>query len=242
MSLVHPLSKILCRQYSVLRSYIRHIKQYDIAFWDTHWNISKETTLSNDIHNNRSAEMIRAVDFDISLQSSLDEFSEETFDKLEEGANPEIANEILSFEDLVLTFLLELRELKKASDVSCEFVARSISSLLEATNMEQKIEVDRLLKEFNAESSQEISEYLQQNLSLFVSLQKAFEKFFNQKTLNSFVAKQPFFVTTGELKLNTEEVSKDHSFLYVSIQLNFFCRKRMFKSMFLHLVKLKMMG
>ena len=55
--------------------------------------------------------------------------------------------------------------------------------------MEQKIEVDRLLKEFNAESSQEISEHLQQNLSSFVSLQKAFEKFFNQKTLNSFVAK-----------------------------------------------------
>ena len=59
--------------------------------------------------------------------------------------------------------------------------------------MEQKIEVDRLLKEFNAESSQEISEHVQQNLSSFVSLQKACEKFFNQKTLNSVVAKQPFF-------------------------------------------------
>ena len=94
----------------------------------------------------------------------------------------------------------DLRELKKASGVSCEFVARSIRSLLEATNMEQKIEVDRLLKEFNAESSQEISEYLQQNLSLFVSLQKAFEKFFNQKTLNSFVAKAAFFVTASEIK------------------------------------------
>ena len=69
-------------------SYIRHIKQYDIAFWDTHWNISKETTLSNDIHNNSTAEMIPAVDFDTGLQSSLDEFSEETFDKLEEEANP----------------------------------------------------------------------------------------------------------------------------------------------------------
>ena len=142
MSLVHPLSKILCsvngcqRQYSVLRSYIRHIKQYDIAFWDTHWNISKETTLSNDIYNNSSAEMIPAVDFDSGLQSSLDEFSEETFDKLEDGANG----------DLVLTFLLELRDLKKASGVSYEFVARSISSLLEATNMEQKIEIDRLFK------------------------------------------------------------------------------------------------
>ena len=137
--------------------------------------------------------MIPAVDFDTGLQSSLDEFSEETFDKLEERANPEIANEILSFEDLVLTFLLELRELKKASGVSCEFVARSISSLFEATNMEQKVEVDRLLQELNAESSQEISEHLQQNLSSFVSLQKAFEKFFNQKALNSFVPKQPFF-------------------------------------------------
>ena len=46
--------------------------------------------------------------------------------------------------------------------------------------MEQKIEVDRRFKEFNAESSQEISEFLQQNLSSFVSLQKAFDKFFNQ--------------------------------------------------------------
>ena len=195
MSLVHPLSKILCsingcqRQYSVLRSYVRHINQQHIAFWDAHLNISKEITLSNGIHNNSSAEMIPAVDFDISLQSSLDEFSEETFDKLEEGANPEIVTETLSFEDLVLTFLLELRELKKASDVSCEFVARSISSLLEATNMEQKIEVDRLLKELNAESS---CEHLQKNLSSFVSLQKAFDKFFNQKT-ESFVAKRPFF-------------------------------------------------
>ena len=117
-------------------SYIRHIKQYDIAFWDTHWNISKENTLSNDIYNNSSAEMIPAVDFDSGLQSSLDEFSEETFDKLEDGANG----------DLVLTFLLELRDLKKASGVSYEFVARRISSLLEATNMEQKIEIDRLFK------------------------------------------------------------------------------------------------
>ena len=74
-------------------------------------------------------------------------------------------------------------------------LGRSIRSLLEATDIEQKIEVDRLLKEFNAKSSQEISESedLQQNLSSFVSLQKAFEKFFNQKALNSFVPKQPFF-------------------------------------------------
>ena len=97
-------------------------------------------------------------------------FQKKTFDKLEEGANPEIVNETLSCEDLVLTFVLELRELKKASGVSCEFVATSVSSLLEATNMEQKIEVDRLFKEFNAESSREISEHLQQNLFSFVSL------------------------------------------------------------------------
>ena len=83
--------------------------------------------------------------------------------------------------------------------------------------MEQKIELDRLLKEFNAESPQEISEHLQQNLSSFVPLQKAFEKFFNQKTMNSFVAEQPFFVNTSEIKLNTEEISKDHTFQYVSI-------------------------
>ena len=137
--------------------------------------------------------MIPAVDFDSSLQSNLYKFSEETFDKLDEEANPEIVTETLSFEDLVLAILLVLRELKKASGFSCEFVARSISSLSEVTNMEQKIEVDRLLKEFNAESSQEISEHVQQNLSSFVSLQKACEKFFNQKTLNSVVAKQPFF-------------------------------------------------
>ena len=97
-------------------------------------------------------------------------FQKKTFDKLEEGADPEIVNETLSCEDLVLTFVLELRELKKASGVSCEFVARSVSSLLEATNMEQKIEVDRLFKEFNAESSREKSEHLQQNLFSFVSL------------------------------------------------------------------------
>ena len=106
------------RQHTVLRSYIRHIKQQHIAFWDTHWNISKETTLSNDIHNNSSAEMIQAVEPNSSLQSSLDEFSEETFDKLKEGANPEIiVTETLSLEDLILTFILELRELKKASGV-----------------------------------------------------------------------------------------------------------------------------
>ena len=151
MFLVHPLSKILCsingcqRQYSVLRSYIRHIKQQHIGFWDAHWNISKETTLSNDIHNKSSIE-IQAVDFDSSLQNSLNEFSEETFDELEVGADQEIVTETLSFEDLVLTFLLGLRELKKAPGASCEFVTRSTSSLLEATNMEQKIELDRLLK------------------------------------------------------------------------------------------------
>ena len=63
-------------------------------------------------------------------------------------------------------------------------LSRSISSFLEPTNIEQKIEEDRLLKEFNVESSLKISEneHLQQNLSLFVSLQKAFEKLFDQKT------------------------------------------------------------
>ena len=154
--------------------------------------------------------MIPAVDFDYSLQGSLHEFLEETFDKLEEGFNTEIVTETLSFEDLVLTFLQELKELKKASGVSCELLAKSIRTLLEATNIEEKIEVDRLLKEFNAESSQEIREHLQQIPSSFVSFQKAFEKFFNQKTLNSFVAKQPLFLTTSEIKLNIEEVSKKH--------------------------------
>ena len=99
---------------------------------------------------------VPAFGFDSSLESSVDEFSEETFDKLKEGADPEIVTEALSFKDLVLTFLLELRELRKSSSVSCEFVARSISSLSEATNMEKEIEVHILLKEFNAESSQEI--------------------------------------------------------------------------------------
>ena len=61
------------------------------------------------------------------------------------------------------------------------------------------------------------SEHLQQNLSLFVPLQKTFAKLFNQKTLNSFTAKRHFFVTTNEIKLNTEEISKDHTFQYVSI-------------------------
>ena len=121
MSLVHPLSKVLCsvngcqRQYSVLRSYISHIKQKRTTFLDTHWNISKETTFSNAIHNNSSVEMIPAVGFDSSLHGSLDEFLEETFDELEEGANPEIVTETLTFEDLILGFLLELRELFYAS-------------------------------------------------------------------------------------------------------------------------------
>ena len=41
----YPLSKILCsingcqRQYSVLHSHIRQIKQQHFRFWDTHWNI-----------------------------------------------------------------------------------------------------------------------------------------------------------------------------------------------------------
>ena len=125
MSLVHPLSKVLrsingCqRQY--LCSYIKYFKQQHIAFWDIHWDISKETTLSDGIHNISTAGMISSVDFESSLQCSLDEFSEEAFDNLEEGANPEIVTETLSFEDLVLTFLLELREVKKASGVLCEF-------------------------------------------------------------------------------------------------------------------------
>ena len=45
--------------------------------------------------------MIPVVDFDSGPQSSLDEFSEETFDKLEDGAKPEIVTETLSFKDLI---------------------------------------------------------------------------------------------------------------------------------------------
>ena len=50
-----------------------------------------------------------------------------------------------------------------------------------------------------------------------MSLKKAFEKFFKQKTLNNFVAKQPFFVTSSESKPNAEEISKGHTFQYASI-------------------------
>ena len=57
-----------------------------------------------------------------------------------------------------------------------------------------------------------MSEHLQQNLSSFVSLRKVFQNFFNRKTL-----KAALFLTTSEIKLNTEEVPKDHTFLYVSI-------------------------
>ena len=35
--------------------------------------------------------------------------------------------------------------------------------------------------------------------------------------LNSFVAKQPIFLIASEVKLNTEEHFKDHTFQYVSI-------------------------
>ena len=62
--------------------------------------------------------MIPAVDFDSSLQSSVNKFSEETFDKLEEEAKPETVTETLSFEDLLLTFFLKLRELKQSPGVS----------------------------------------------------------------------------------------------------------------------------
>ena len=49
--------------------------------------------------------MIQAVEPNSSLQSSLDEFSEETFDKLKEGANPEIiVTETLSLEDFNFNF------------------------------------------------------------------------------------------------------------------------------------------
>ena len=44
--------------------------------------------------------MLQAAGFDSSLQRSLDEFSEETFDDLEGGANWEIVTEILAFNDL----------------------------------------------------------------------------------------------------------------------------------------------
>ena len=49
--------------------------------------------------------------------------------------------------------------------------------------MAQKIEVDILLKVFNVVSPQEKSQHLQ-NISSFVSLQKAFEKIFNQDFLS----------------------------------------------------------
>ena len=68
--------------------------------------------------------MLQTVDFNSSLQCSLHEFSVETFDELEERANREIVTKTLSFEDLVLTFLLEVQKVKKESRVSCKFVAR----------------------------------------------------------------------------------------------------------------------
>ena len=59
--------------------------------------------------------MIPAVDFDSSLQSSLDQFSEETFDMLEEGSNPEIVTETLSFEDLSsFNFSSRAKEVEKS--------------------------------------------------------------------------------------------------------------------------------
>ena len=61
--------------------------------------------------------------------------------------------------------------------------------------MAQKIEVDILLKVFNVVSPQEKSQHLQ-NISSFVSLQKAFEKIFNQDFY--LVEKQLSFVIRKE--------------------------------------------
>ena len=79
--------------------------------------------------------------------------------------------------------------------------------------MAQKIEVDILLKVFNVVSPQEKSQHLQ-NISSFVSLQKAFEKF-SIKT-SYLVEKHLSFVIRKEIKL-TDGISEDHTFQYVSI-------------------------
>ena len=62
--------------------------------------------------------------------------------------------------------------------------------------MAQKIEVDILLKVFNVVSPQEKSQHLQ-NISSFVSLQKALEKIFNQDFY--LVEKQLSFVIRKEI-------------------------------------------
>ena len=57
--------------------------------------------------------MLQKINFDCSFQSSLDQFSEETFDELEDGVNRYFVSKTLSFKGLILTFLLELMEVKK---------------------------------------------------------------------------------------------------------------------------------
>ena len=57
--------------------------------------------------------MLQTVNFDCSFQSSLDEFSEETFDGLEDGVNRYSVSKAFSVKDVVLTFLPELMAVKK---------------------------------------------------------------------------------------------------------------------------------
>ena len=121
----------------------------------------------------------------------------------------------IDYDTLVATFLLELREIKKALGVACEFVAQRFVSLLGTQNAsDSKIFLDILLS--NGVGSEHVENHL--NISGEKPLLKAFEQFQFQTTLNSYVSQQAFFVSPIEINAGfNEELQRNESFQYVPL-------------------------
>ena len=128
-TLNHPGSEILCnvnsckRKYVVARSYIRHLKKHHFWFYEKHWcssssiNPSSDTPIITDnILLDLSSNTLDSCALLNSSGSVVQSVSDIDYHDCEE--NLPAVEKTIDYDTLVATFLLELREIKKASGVA----------------------------------------------------------------------------------------------------------------------------
>ena len=119
----------------------------------------------------------------------------------------------VDYEDIVRLFLLELREVKRASGIACEFVAQRMSSILEAQILKENERWKKRLLSLGL-TMDKVEDLLARKNPLL----EALKKYQFQTTLNSHISSYPEFVAPVEVNAGyDEETQRNESFQYIPI-------------------------
>ena len=135
----HPGSTIICNvnsctcSYKAVNSYVRHVKQKHSSFYEKYW-----CTRAN-VQADVCSESLDSIDVPVESDDENDNNDgdiERLIQNNEENTFQHKLNPC-DYDNLVRIFLLELREVKRASGVACEYVVQQIASFLRAHNTQE---------------------------------------------------------------------------------------------------------